>query len=602
MTAATRMRRPALLAGALGAWAALALCGAGNVMAAATVVCAAPTLTITIGPGPPATTTVVASPTEVVVNGTPYVCGDPLNIVIDGDGDPNVVTYSGAPGFTLVANLGGGDDDFTASGAQPVEVNGGSGDDTLRGAAGADTLRGDGGDDVLRGGPAADTLEGGTAGPLGDTASYAERSTEVIASVTGGGEDTFTSIENLTGGGGDDELVGDGGANVLDGGGGDDLLRPGEGGGANLGGADGTPGGANGDGGDIVSFDGVGVEVTASLPGAIATGAGGLSQGLVGIENLTGGSADDTLVGDAGPNVLRGGDGDDLLRPGGGGGASFGGAHGTPGGAHGDSGDIVSFEDVVIDVTASIPGGSASGAGLSQTLSDVENLTGGGGDDTLVGDGGANVLDGGGGDDLLRPAGGGGSNAGGADGTPGGAHGDTGDSVSYEDVAVEVTADLVAGSATGAGGLSQTLASVENLTGGPADDTLVGNGGANVLDGGGGDDLLRPAGGGGSNVGGTHGTAGGAHGDGGDTRQLRGRRGRGDGGSGGGHRDGRRWSVADARDGREPDRRPGGRHARRQWWRQPPRWRGRRRPAAPGGWRRVERGWDAWDRGWRARR
>ena len=439
-------------------------------------------------------------------------------------------------------------------------------------------------------------LDGGANTAAGDTASYAERSTDVTVSVTAGGEDTpFSGIENLTGGGGDDTLIGDTAANTLSGGAGDDLLRPDAGGGANIGGANGTPGGANGSAGDIVSYQDVSVEVMADISSASGTATGtGLSQTIASVENLTGGPADDTLIGDSGANLLSGGAGDDLLRPASGGGTNTGGTHGTAGGANGSDGDTVSYQDVSANVSADLTAGTATASGgLSQGLvevenltggsgddqlsgdgavnrlaggtgndtlegrggvdvldggantaagdtasyaerstdvtvsvtaggedtpfSGIENLTGGGGDDTLIGDTAANTLSGGAGDDLLRPNAGGGANIGGANGTPGGANGSTGDIVSYQDVSVEVVADISSASGTATGtGLSQTIASVENLTGGPADDTLIGDSGANLLSGGAGDDLLRPASGGGTNTGGTHGTAGGANGNSGD--------------------------------------------------------------------------------------
>ncbi len=429
----------------------------------------------------------------------------------------------------LVAGTATGAGGLSQTLASAENLTGGPEDDTLVGDGGANNLDGGGGDDLLRpaGGGGSNVggthgTAGGAHGDSGDSVSYEDVAVEVTADLVAGTASgtgiaqTLATIENLTGGPADDTLVGNGAANVLDGAGGDDLLRPAGGGGSNVGGTHGTAGGAHGDGGDSVSFEDVAVEVTADLVAGTASGTG-IAQSLATVENLTGGPADDTLVGNGAANVLDGAGGDDLLRPGAGGGSNVGGTHGTAGGAHGDSGDTVSYEDAAVEVTADLVAGTATGTGIAQSLATVENLTGGPADDTLVGDGGANVLDGAGGDDLLRPAGGGGSNVGGTHGTAGGAHGDGGDTVSYEDVAVEVTADLVAGTATGAGGLSQTLATVENLTGGPADDTLVGNGGANNLDGAGGDDLLRPGAGGGSNVGGTHGTPAGAHGDQGDT-------------------------------------------------------------------------------------
>ena len=223
--------------------------------------------------------------------------------VTDATGVANNVTFAGGPdALTVTATLNAGADIWNTTGTQAVAVNGGAGDDllqgggggdtltgganndTLLGAAAVDTLNGGTGDDTLQGGAGADVLDGGAQTVTGDTADYAERVTDVTASVATGGEDTFTSIENLTGGGGDDTLIGDALDNDLDGGAGDDLLRPGAGGGLNT-------GGANGALGDTVSYEDVAVAVVADIRTGVTPGTAtgtGIAQDLTGIENLTG--------------------------------------------------------------------------------------------------------------------------------------------------------------------------------------------------------------------------------------------------------------------------------------------------------------------------
>jgi Ca2+-binding RTX toxin-like protein len=417
--------------------------------------------------------------------------------VNDPTGVANNVTFVGGPdALTVTATLNAGIDVWSTTGTEAVDVNGGPGDDTLRGdggsdtltggadndtlqgAAGADTLNGGNGDDALQGGAGADALDGGAQAAAGDTADYSERATDVTAAVATGGEDTFTSIENLTGGGGDDTLIGDALANDLAGGAGDDVLRPGAGSGTNTGGTNGTPTGANGAAGDTVSYQDVGVGVVADIrtgAGGSATGTG-IAQSLTQIENLTGGGGDDTLVGDAGANDLSGGGGDDLLRPGAGAGANAGGANGA-------TGDRVSFEDlgagvgVVVDIRTGLVPGTATGTGVAQTLTGIENLTGGPGADTLIGADGDNAFAGGAANDTVSYA----------------------DRVAGEDIVASLTAD--SGGQTGTAEADTYAADVENLTGGAGSDTLVGDGGANDLAGGDGDDLLRPAEGGGTAAG-----------------------------------------------------------------------------------------------------
>jgi CSLREA domain-containing protein len=95
-------------------------------------------------------------------------------------------------------------------------------------------------------------------------------------------------------------------------------------------------------------------------------------------------------------------------------------------------------------------------------------IHGGSGNDRICAGAGADTVDGGLGNDVV-------------DGGPGG------DTAVYG-AADHVKADLAAGTATGAG--SDTLVSIENLTGSPGDDTLLGSAGPNRLAGGAGDDHL----------------------------------------------------------------------------------------------------------------
>ena len=145
----------------------------------------------------------------------------------------------------------------------------------LTGGVGDDTLQGEGG---------LDTLNGGVSTAVGDTASYAERTTPVSVTLPGGlaGEDTFTGIENVTGGGGDDTLTGDGGANKLLGGSGDDTLQ-------GAGGIDALDGGDEGAVGDTASF----AERNTGVTAFSATGMVG-EDTFTEIENLTGSGGGDT--------------------------------------------------------------------------------------------------------------------------------------------------------------------------------------------------------------------------------------------------------------------------------------------------------------------
>jgi Ca2+-binding RTX toxin-like protein len=114
-------------------------------------------------------------------------------------------------------------------------------------------------------------------------------------------------------------------------------------------------------------------------------------------------------------------------------------------------------------------GGSETG--VDTLISGIENVAGGSGLDMLTGNGNANV--------FFASAGG--------DFIDGGNGNDTFDASGLQN---GVTIDLGAGTATGSDIGATTLASIENASGGEADDTIIGDGGDNVLAGNGGDDEL----------------------------------------------------------------------------------------------------------------
>ena len=150
------------------------------------------------------------------------------------------------------------------------------------------------------------------------------------------------------------------------------------------------------------------------------------------IENAVGGSGGDTLIGNEQANTLSGGGGNDTLR--------------------GYSGN--------------------------------DTLNGDAGNDTLIGGAGNDTLNGGDGDDTLN--GGAGNDA-----LNGGAGLDT---ASYAGAASGVTVSLDVGGAQNTGGAgTDTLSSIERLTGSSFGDTLTGNSGDNMLSGGNGVDTLTGA-------------------------------------------------------------------------------------------------------------
>ncbi|MFC7540472.1 calcium-binding protein [Siccirubricoccus deserti] len=349
-----------------------------------------------------------------------------------GDGDGNTLV-----GIEHLVGSGFGDDLTGSAAANRLE--GGAGDDNLSGAAGNDTLVGGAGDDLLDGGTGSDTADySGSAGPV-----LADLPGGVV---TGEGTDTLLDIENITGSGFDDTIIA--AANgVLDG----------------------------GAGSDTVSYAGASGAVSATLEFVPGSGTGGDGDGntLVGIEHLVGSGFGDDLTGSAAANRLEGGAGDDNLSGAAGNDTLVGGAGDDllDGGTGSDTAD---YSGSAGPVLADLPGGVVTGEG-TDTLLDIENVTGSGFDDTIIA--AANgVLDGGAGSDTVSYAGASG--------------------------AVSATLEFVPGSGTGGDGDGNTLVGIEHLVGSGFGDDLTGSAAANRLEGGAGDDNLSGAAGNDTLVGG----------------------------------------------------------------------------------------------------
>jgi Ca2+-binding RTX toxin-like protein len=378
----------------------------------------------------------------------------------------DTLVATGAGFRTVLSGFGGNDtlaggtlNDLLTGGPGADTISGNEGNDILRGNDGNDLMSGGDGDDYLIGGLGADSLAGGNGS---DTASYADRGTSVEASLVGSTQDgdTYTFIENLEGGGGDDTLRGDGGANTLTGGYGMDTLIGGAGPDTLLGfftsGSEGAP--------DTASYEERATPVVTGLVGVHQDG-----DTYDDIQNLTGGGGNDTLSGDGGANILVGLNGADTLIGGAGADTLRGGA---ANGAADASIDVASYSDRAVSVIASLTGVKPDG----DVYSDINGLEGGSGNDTLTGNSLANELRGLAGNDVLI----GGADADVLDGGPG-----TGDIASYED-GPGVDADL----ASGDNFHNDVYSSIEGLRGGGGPDFLRGDGGPNMLDGGDGNDEL----------------------------------------------------------------------------------------------------------------
>lgn len=223
-------------------------------------------------------------------------------------------------------------------------------------------------------------------------------------------EPKFGGHDKITAGDGEDTVYGGGGNDKIDGGAGDDDLFGNAGNDTfkNLR-ADGEDGNGNdvidgGSGSDTVDYR----KETQNLEIALGEGRDeavtNTGDTLIDIENVKGGKGDDTLTGNSEDNTLSGGKGDDTLNGGEGNDVLKGGkGDNTLNG--GDGVDTADFSgakgglNIILDDSG---GGSFdNGRGGTDTLSSIENLKGGKGDDVLGGNTGDNKLSGGNGDDWL---------------------------------------------------------------------------------------------------------------------------------------------------------------------------------------------------------
>ncbi|HEX8052525.1 MAG TPA: hypothetical protein VF517_05990 [Thermoleophilaceae bacterium] len=269
--------------------------------------------------------------------------GSEFSETMNGGAGEDIADYSGfTTGVNVsvdaVANDGPttGQTDNVGADSSVENVRGSGGADTITGTlanqnnkffggSANDTIDGGPGDDVLDGEQGADTMNGGANGATGDTVSYAARSGSVTADNDGvaddgenglvvptnpgqppaspqnEGDNVGATVENITGGSGNDSLTGDGAANALTGNGGDDTLD-GNAGADTLGGGagdddlDGAADGdtINGDSGDDTADGGAGTDTV---------------NGGNGFDRLDGGAGTDTVNGDAGGDTIGAMDG-----------------------------------------------------------------------------------------------------------------------------------------------------------------------------------------------------------------------------------------------------------------------------------------------------
>ena len=367
----------------------------------------------------------------------------------------SILRLEGVATADLQANdfIFGGEGDQSVFGTnQADDLFGGDGNDTLTGNAGDDRLFGEAGNDVFRVGfPGMQLYDGGVGT---DTVSYIFGGGVDVDLETGAGstpgatatyDNTLVSIENVAGSNGPDRIAGDAANNVLAGGraedvlfgrGGNDTLNGGRendqlfGGTGNdrlFGGLDDdllVGGGGNdmlfgeegddrffagfagstfydgGDGIDTIFYNRTASAIDISLFSGTGT-AGAASDIYTAIENVSGTTFDDRIIGDNGANVLFGGVGDDMLFGRGGNDRLIGGA-GADALNGGPGADVASYVGANSGVTLDLRAGTGTrGDADGDTFAGVNGVIGTDHADQIFGFAGINVLFGGGGVDFI---------------------------------------------------------------------------------------------------------------------------------------------------------------------------------------------------------
>ena len=211
-------------------------------------------------------------------------------------------------------------------------------------------------------------------------------------------------------------------------------------------------------------------------------------KGADGYDRIEGGAGDDTLYGGKRPDYFYPGPGDDRIH----GGYEYG--YGYGGGYSGNYWDWIVYTDLEgIDVDLTVGYAKADG---HDTVSDVEGVIGSKGDDVVRGGESSDSLYGGPGDDTLIGLAGDDHFVGG-DGDDGLDGGEGRDSLAFredgEDIPGPVRVDLGRGTTIGHG--SDTVNSIEVVSGTTGNDILIGDKVANVLKGLGGEDEIDGSGG-----------------------------------------------------------------------------------------------------------
>jgi Ca2+-binding RTX toxin-like protein len=404
--------------------------------------------------------------------GDDRVIYDPNDIKVEGDGGRDTIDASTAAAtnvrtgkgvtidlssntdifFNFEAVIGSKYNDTLKGDNADNWFDGGDGNDTINAGGGNDYVVYDAKDKSVDGGYDWDYLDAWNSSSavtidLATSTShrnfeafYGSRFDDVIKG-TNGNNDLYGNDGNdaINGGAGFDYLTGDNGNDTLDGGAGGDNLYGGYGNDTYI-----------YDAADYVDeYDsyrgGIDMIDASSAPAAVSIDMSDWRYDD--IENLIGSTGNDNLTGNTLDNVIEGGGGADAIN---------GGGHGTIGNTASYAGSTAA---VAVDLgTGTTSGGDAAG----DALSNIQNLIGSQGNDTLTGDAGVNLLEGGAGADTL-------------DGVVNTYSGDV-DCASYAGSAAGVTASLANPSNNTGDAAGDSYANIGGLVGSFFADILIGDG------------------------------------------------------------------------------------------------------------------------------
>ncbi len=362
--------------------------------------------------------------------------------IVDASGT-DTLDFSGSTAgvtvnLTLISNVNANLTLTWAAGVSVENIIGGNGADNLTGTTGDNKLTGGAGNDQLNGGAGDDTYIYNTDTALGtdsvtdtggtDTLDFSASTSTITVNLANATNvvnanltiNYFGTIDNVIGGSGNDFLTGGVGNNQLTGGAGTDSLDGGAGDDTYLFDTDtalGTDTIADVSGTDTLDFSASALAVSVDLNSTSNVVNANLTLNwLAGVtlENVIGGSGNDTLSGNSSANVLTGGAGNDALN-----GRSGNDTYafntdtalGTDTISDNAGTDVLDFSASTTAVSVNLDQAAVLGTVTNvvnarltlrwASTVTLENLKGGSGNDTLIGNASANNIQGGAGDDTI---------------------------------------------------------------------------------------------------------------------------------------------------------------------------------------------------------